>query len=271
MFRKILFGWFVVCFFLTIQTFAQTKNFTAGEIAGTYSISGVWDSQDITLNEDGSYAVIRTSDWCEVNPEEASDCLNYYRESGSFSLAGNIVRFNIAQYRRFDPEGKSKDDPPPNYELVIIKWSERIYLIKKDSLKQFADAVNMKVEPRKTTLSFSYNYFYPRRENIENPVSGPPELPGGWNDFLLKKPVKAVVLKIKTQNGERIAVIDKGSRAGLKIGMQMVTDFFPNGSEVISVNKSSALVKLKNDLKKGDQIRSYYDPENWFLDLGFVN
>jgi hypothetical protein len=271
MFWKALLSFFVVCFFLTVKTSAQNANFTAEELTGTYSISGNWDSRHITLNKDGTYFALYSSDWCEVNPEDSKDCLNYYKESGNFSIAGNTLKFNILKYRRFDPEGKLKDSPPQNYEFLIIKWSERFYLIHKDSLKEFANAVNMKLEPRKSPFALRYNYFYLRREGIEKAVNDLPDLPGGWNDFLLKKPVKAIILKVENQNDNKIAVINKGSKDGLKVGMHVVTGFSPDGSEIISVKKSSATVKLKNDLKKGDKVRSYYDPDNWFLGIGFVD
>ncbi len=268
MFWKALISFFAVCFFLSAKTSAQNAGFTAQELAGTYSISNVWVSQNIALNQDGTYSTLNTSDVCEQNPADSTDCLNYDRESGDFLIEGNVLKFNILNYRRFDPEGKLKDKPPQNYELLVIKWSERFYLIPKDSLKEFANAVNMKLEPRRNTMTLHYDYFYLRREGIEKAVKGLPDLPDGWNDFLLKKPVTATVLKINKQNGEIFAVINKGSNAGLKVGMQMMRmiTIFPDGSEIISVTKSSATIKLKYEsLKKGDKVRTYFDLNNWIL------
>jgi hypothetical protein len=271
MFWKTLRAFSAGCFLLTAAAFAQNANFTPRELSGHYSMSSAYGSSDLALNEDGTYFAGSTSDICEVNPKDPNDCLNYYQESGTFSIAGNVVKFNILKYRRYDPEDKLKDKPPQNYEFLIIKWSERFYLLREDSLKDFANAINMKMEPRQSTLISRYDYFYLRREGTEKPVAGLPDLPGGWNDFLLKKRVTATILRIKIQNGKRIAVIDRGTDDGLKVGMQMIARVFPDGSEIVSVNKSLALVELTGEtlktVKKGDQVTTNYDSNNWYLKL----
>ncbi|MBS1795647.1 MAG: hypothetical protein JSS81_17460 [Acidobacteria bacterium] len=264
---------FLCCAFLTTGAFAQTARFTPAEIAGTYSISSEFFSHNIILRPDGTFAASAMSDSCEVNPKNPNDCLNYPQDSGTFSVSGSIVRFRVLNYRRWASPNQSIIPPSRYFEKIVLKWSERFYLLDKTELKNFANAVNLRTEPRKDTGIGFANYFFLRREGVETPVVGLPDLPGGWNDLLLKAPVRATVLSIKSADGKRFAVIDKGRDDGLKIGMQMVTWFFPSGSEIVAVTKKTATVRMKSRsaegqefLEPGDVISTRFEPF-WFMKL----
>lgn len=159
------------------------------------------------------------------------------------------------------------------------EWSGRIYLLYESDLENFANAVNLGIEPRATLISNDYSSpwygsFYLRSGDEHKKVRGSPPLPEPWRSFLLSGPVTATVISIRESKQSEVhtavtATIDKGSRDGLKVGMRLLTrDENPSpwgGTKVISVGEETALIStvlVRSELKVGDKISSRYEPKD---------
>src|SRR5262245_39443580 len=77
-------------------------------------------------------------------------------------------------------------------ELVLVRWSDRRYLVPADDLVGFCNAVNSGDEPR-SSLKGRYML---ARADVGKPVSGWPEVAPEYRDDLLAEPVEAVVVSV---------------------------------------------------------------------------
>jgi hypothetical protein len=263
---------FVVCLVLAVSISAQ-QTLNAKELAGTFVAGHNFGGSSITLDADGTYS------------QNSGACTMATKESGKYVLADRVIRFTILEYTGIQFSGESKeidlfdsqarkeffgyrDDEKveplkTEFTLLPVKWGERIYLIDEGNLKDFANAINLGLEPRKELTSQPYyGQFYLRESDLPKSVSGKPSLPAEWQSFLLSKPVTAKIVAIAAQGKTKIATINRGSRDGLKVGMKLLVkeqEPSPWGKEgeVLAVEERTAKVQV-DDLKVGDLLNSNY-------------
>lgn len=260
----------------------STANSDLQELAGNYIYSSGFVGAEFVLSGDGKYRYNTFSDCCDP----------VWMESGSYALQDNVLHFKatektLQEYRRkynlLDPEQAviavqtiyhrsiSANDTRTEYDMQLIRWGERLYLVAPDKLNVFTAAVNSGVEPRRSTIDRNYlaEGFFLRirdmdkatRENLElsgqsssaihekqiGAANGNPVLPEPWNSYLQAAPIKATVTKIESQSERNTYQINKGSADGVKVGMTFVGENqeidLDNLLFVISVEEDSAIVK----------------------------
>jgi hypothetical protein len=258
---------------------------SVAKFAGTYVVGHEFGGGSFTLAADGRYSAV-----------SGSDDGTSISQSGTYVLDGGILRFTVEREvgRRMggakeidllDPNGRKEmfgDSPAGEFEreftLLPVTWSERVYLLYERDLKDFADAINLGLEPRSTLTAepFSepyYGAFYLRKGDERKQVRGSPSLPAKWLSYLLSKPVTATVVSIEeTVKGKSgasyTATIDKGSSDGLRAGMRLLMDGEePSpwlGTEVVSVAEKTARVRarqINSELKIGNRLSTRNDPK----------
>lgn len=258
------------------------------KFAGTYVTGHEFGGGSLTLDDDGRFS-----------EGGGSDDGTQISTSGTYELSDGRLRFIIVKHTgRRGSEGKEFNllDPQDRkemfgdsgggkiekeFEMLPIEWSGRIYLLYERDLKNFADAVNLGIEPRSTLTSNSYSSpwygsFYLRSGDEQKKATGNPPLPEQWLSYLLSKPVTAKVISIEEVKKYQwrttfTGTINKGSRDGLKVGMRLLTeDEDPSpwgGTEVISVAEKTAKIRtdlVRSELKVGDKISSRYEPKDLY-------
>lgn len=154
--------------------------------------------------------------------------------------------------------------------LTIVPWSERVYLIAEDELADFANAINLGVEPRYE----SGGSFFLRDEDLMKLVSSRPSLPPAYAKLLLERPIDAKLISVGGRppdpgcdpEHESVVVLDAGRRAGVLPGMEFVaTGAGEHGyAKVLRVNERSSLARFsrysKNDPKprRGWRVSTVY-------------
>lgn len=256
----------VISFLFTINAAAQERPGPA-ELAGHYFAGHDFGGSTITLKAEGTYS------------DNSGSCTYSTEESGTFVVAGSAVRFKMLKYTAkqygseheidlFDNQARKqffgyRDDEQiapvtTDYTLLTVKWGGRIYLLDQDNLSYFANAINLGFEPRAESTSEPFiGSFYLREGDEKKRVSGLPSLAKEWLPFVLKKPVNATVVSVYGDERETIALINKGSRAGLKVGMWLVGKDEPSRwsrIEVISVEETFAKVQVAGEINAGDRL-----------------
>lgn len=277
MLRK-CFSLFLLCgVILIFDSSVKSQTFSLEELAGEYTAGHEFFAGTITLEKDGNYKI------------ESGGCTDSFFESGNYTIDSGILHFKVLKsIRKSHSDDKeinlleeTKDSESAkiltNYEMFPIKWSNRIYLIEKENLKGFVNAINLGIEPRNTLTSRLYlGTFYVRASEksklppfLLEPITGIPVLPDVWNSYLLKKPVSAKVLSIEGEKNNQTAIINRGSSDGLKIGMRLIIDSQEpspwSGVEVIEVENKSARVKVYDKLKIGDKLSSKFTFKDNYL------
>lgn len=275
---------FLILLFSVTQSTAQQESIFK-KFAGTYITGHEFGGGSIKLEADGTFSDARGSD----DGTEIST-------SGSYTLLDGVLHFLITkqagkragddkEFNLLNPEernemfrGLDKGEVEREVKLLPIEWSKRIYLIYENELKNFTNAINLGIEPRTSLISERYSSpwygsFYLRSGDERKKVVGNPNLPEKWRTFLLSKPLVATVIGVqKIEKREFVTIItatvNKGTRNGLKVGMQLLVEgeepSLWNGTEVISVKKGTAKIQawlLRNELKVGDKLRTRYKPK----------
>lgn len=270
-----------------IQSLAQQED-VFKRFAGTYVTGHEFGGGALTLDADGRFSV-----------GGGSDDGTQISTSGTYTLSNGRLRFIIVkstgkrgsegkEFNLLDPQDRKEmfgdsgsGTIEKEFEMVPIEWSGRTYLLYERDLKNFVDAVNLGIEPRSTLTSNRYSSpwygsLYLRSGDEKKKVEGNPSLPEQWLSFLLDKPITAKVISIEEIRKHQwsttfTAVINKGSRDGLKVGMKLLTeDEEPSpwgGTEVISVAEKTAKIRtelVRSELKVGDKISSRYEPRNLY-------
>lgn len=252
--------------------------------AGTYVVGHEFGGGSFKLEADGRYSA-----------GSGSDDGTATSESGTYLLSDGVLRFTVlkATGRRMgdakeinllDPSGlkemfggSASKEFEREFTMMPITWSDRIYLINESDLKDFADAINLGLEPRSMlTSAFSepyYGAFYLRKGDEQKQVRGNPSLPAKWLSYLLIRPVMATVISIEKVVKERfgtnyMSTIDKGSSDGLKVGMRLLTDGEEpspwSGTDIVSVAEKTAKIRTQGivtELRVGDRLSTRDDPE----------
>ena len=255
-----------------ILTFVVTAAASAGivaqqqnsDLAGSYLHRFEWGGSRITLKNNGTFS------------SESSDCTQVRTRSGSYSVANNVVTFTMLKLtlRSFSDDKEhdltkrkarkkylDTDEPfkPESWELQIVRWGERIYLMDRELFGSFIQAINRGFEPRKVDGYRTYYGAIYLREGDENRgVDGPPLLPAEFLRDLLAAPVIATILTIKPEGDLIVATIDRGSADGLKQEMELISTVATlpvfQAFRIRSVTENSAEVYIWGEVKVGDRL-----------------
>lgn len=233
------------------------------ELVSSYLYRHEWGGTRITLKNNGTFT------------KASGDCTGVTTEYGRYSWSNNVVRLKTVKVTRRSNGSKKEydvtklkarkkildtDEPfkPYSWELHIVSWGERVYLLYADGFRDFIEAINLGFEPRSVD---GYRAFYGAiylREGDENkPAPGPPPLPAEFLRELLPVPVIATIVEIKTEGENQIATIDRGSADGLREKMTLVPTiptFVYNAFWIKSITEHSANLYVFGDLKVGAQL-----------------
>jgi hypothetical protein len=230
----------------------------------------------VTLGSDGTFH------------NDSGSCTFTTKESGTYVLSQGTLRFTISKYtgshngadhevdlsnaklRRefFQYPEDGKDEPlKTEFTLFPIKWGERIYLIYENDVADFTNAINLGLEPREPGPQLNYyGMFFLRKGDEEKPTNGKPSLPPKWQALLLSQPIIATIVRVEAKEGAKekvqVATIDKGSAAGVKVGMKFIaTDqepaFWSDDGVVLSVEATSAKIQTYDRLV-GESLTTKY-------------
>src|SRR5258706_3078216 len=248
------------------------------DLIGTYTHGGGYASSAITIERDGRYHT------------NASDCTQEYYEAGTYSFKTDVICFvttkrTVKSHGETDDQAKDLLDPKVyremyheeltaearEEELIPVKWGERLYLMPKEYLIEFCNAINLGLEPRKSVGTDWYlGSSYLRNGDENKNVSGHPSLSSDLIDLLLEKPVEGEIINIEREGETKVAIINRGTEAGLKPGMRMILTkpgFWDgpslwSGLVVISATYNLARLKVLEDVKLGDKVSSKYVPRD---------
>jgi hypothetical protein len=152
-----------------------------------------------------------------------------------------------------------------SWELQVVRWGERIYLMNPKVIGSFVEAINLGFEPRSVDgYRTHYGEIYLREGDAIKRVTGPPPLSEEFLRDLLPAPVIVTVLGLKTEGVTTLATIDRGSADGLKQDMWLVpvTPIFSyeplQPFRIKSVAEHSAEVFVFGDIKVGDQMSTRF-------------
>jgi len=271
----------LICFatvLLSSAAYAQQSEQQPLDLVGTYTHGGGFASSSITIEPDGRFHT------------RSSDCTQEYYDGGTYTFKAGVISFTTVK-RTVKSHGESDDaakdllDPKvykemyhqeltaeAKEELIPLKWDDRLYLVPKENLIEFCNAINLGLEPRNSLGTGWYlGSSYLRNGDEKKPAKGLPSLSNELIDLLLKKPVEAEVISIEREGETEVAIINKGSEAGLKPGMRLVLTrprFWdgPNlwsGLVVISATYHLARLKVLEEVKLGDKVSSKYVPREY--------
>src|SRR5215471_14061657 len=226
----------VLIFFASVVTSApaQVNNQVAAaddskkELIGEYLYSTGFDGASYTIRFDGVYEYVTFSDCCDP----------VWRESGSYTLRDNLLHFTITTktlngYDVLDPKqaaaayqkvyGQLSSEVKPGeikteYDMQVVRWGARVYLIEPDEMKPFVTAVSLGIEPRAQIINLNYSgKFFLRRGDERKAVTGKPALPERWMSYL--SPIRAKVTKIEFKDQKEIYTVNKVTADGVEVGM----------------------------------------------------
>jgi len=265
---KYLFLTFTTLGFLVIPCTGQQRQSNSASLVGTYYIGHNFGGSTLVLNADGSYE------------KTSHDCTTEYFQSGSYVLSAKGLRFQIRKYTASgngsnvemnlldldqlkEVFGKDSKAIETEFDLVPVRWSDRSYLIDVQDLGNFANAINLGLEPRaRLSAEPYYGSFYLRSGDERKKVSGYPELPQDWLLILLKKPVTGTVVAVRGEADATLITIDKGRKNGLRAGMRLLAQneepSLWGGAQIVSVTNSSAIVRTGRGITLGDKLTTKY-------------
>lgn len=144
---------------------------------------------------------------------------------------------------------KPNQDFGTSIAFFPLRWGTRVYLVATNKLVDFCNCINDGSEPRVQC----YGSHYLREKDWDKPVSGRPEIPVPWAEYLISKPIKGEIVYLVNNNE---AWINIGSDNGLREGMTL-TAWKSNPWTVISVRisvleKDRCLIKHEWDDEKLD-------------------
>ena len=245
---------------VTVPTFAQQPT----ELVGSYLFRFEWGGTRLTLKVNGTFV------------QESSDCTGITTATGPYICQNGLCEFTTQKlYRRGYDEKKQHDltkpkerkrhldtdEPftPDRFQLQVINWGDRIYLMDNRQFASFIAAINLGFEPRAVDGYRPLYGFIFLREGDENKlVQGRPHLPNEFLANLLPAPITATVVKLETVDKKSIATIDRGNADGLRTEMPMVQvepkSFYYDSYWIIEVDAHSAKVQVFGDVKVGDQL-----------------
>lgn len=174
---------------------------------------------------------------------EWTGCLGTYdKAEGTFEIQEKTV--SLA------PNGPVESACRINHKIFhIIHWDKLIYLVPEADMLEFCNDINQ-------GMGTEYIFSFLNEKNNKKKPKGLPDLPGNWNNFLLRAPVAGKILDVTGDN----AILDSGTNKGILPGMEL-TATAPKEKAwarltIISVSPDRSVAKVENDLdekiKKGD-------------------
>lgn len=234
------------------------------DLVGSYVYRSEFGGGRITLKNDGTFT------------SQSGGHTEVTTRSGPYSVADNVVRFtmkkltmhSVSDYKEHDLTKRKErkkyldtDEPfkPESWELQIVRWGRRIYLMDRELFRSFIEAINRGFEPRAVEgYRTDYGDIYLREGDENKMADGRPSLPEEFLRDLLAAPVVATILTIKPEGRFTVATIDRGSAHGLKEDMELVsTDSTPPvhlAFRIRSVTENSAEVYIWGAVKVGDKL-----------------
>jgi len=189
-------------------------------------------------------------------------CLGKYAElSGRASLRDSVLEL--------EPDQTPKPGLPESQiplHLTVVPWESRIYLVPADELVEFADAVNLRLEPREE----AHGRYLLRVRDWRKRVRGDPGLPASAMPFLLRAPVRGRVLRLLEAGN---AEIDRGADLGLRVGHHLwvvAADHQVAIGTVLSVTADRAILEHDKDglsFAAGQDVLGRLEPEVVFRGL----
>jgi hypothetical protein len=253
---------------------AQQSEQRSLDLIATYTHGSTYASSAITIEREGRYH------------SNSSDCTQEYYEAGTYTFKAGVLSFvttrrTVKGHGEGDDQAKDLLDPkvykeqyhqePPaddrKDELIPVTWGERLYLMPEDSMVEFCNAINLGLEPRSSLGARWYlGSFYLRDGDEKKKAKGHPSLSSDLIALLLEKPIAAEIINIERENKTTVAVINKGSEAGLKPGMRLVLTvprFWTepslwSGLVVTSVTDTVAKLQVFEDVTIGDKVNSKF-------------
>ncbi len=233
------------------------------DLVGSYVFRFQFGGGEIVLKNNGRFT------------SSSGGCTDVSTASGPYKVSNNVIRFTTLKLttrslsdnkehdltkRKARKKYLDTDEPfkPYSWELMIVRWGERVYLLNAKTVDAFVRAINLGFEPRAVEgYRDFYGDFYLRTGDENKPVTGRPPLPEQFLRDLLPGPVLATVMEVKTEDNVAVATIDRGRAHGLKEKMKLVPTTamdFLQAYEIISIADHSAQVKVYGPLKVGDQV-----------------
>lgn len=256
------------------STQAQQSEQASLDLSGTYTHGGEFGGSAITIEPDGRFHT------------NSSNCTEKYYEAGTYTFKAGVLSFvttkrTVKGHSESDDQAKDLLDPKVykeiyqqepaaddrRDELIPVTWGERLYLMHKASMVEFCNAINLGLEPRSSLGTDWYlGAFYLRDGDENRKAEGHPSFSKDLIALLLEKPIEAEIINIERENQKIVAVINKGSEAGLKPGMRLCltapefwdTPSLWSGPVVISVTYGLARLSVDEDVKIGDKVNSKF-------------
>jgi hypothetical protein len=221
--------------------------------AGTYDRGyGASPDESLTILPDGRVAFRWTqSSGCSAF---SAKNLGFSRLTDGVLILNFLLRDGQSPYKSDGEFGRTEFQT--QVEFLPVSWGQRTYLIPKEDMLGFCNAINQGLEPRNRAEGLSYL----RADDWKKGVAGWPELPAEWMPFLLREPVLGTILEL--MEGFR-ARVDLGSKVGIRPGMELSVQgerLFPGRGKVMSVEPDSCIVALpeysETRLKPGQMVGS---------------
>ena len=160
-------------------------------------------------------------------------------EGGRARAKDGVLKLTVERVKKY-PRPAGADGGWHLDNLSQVTWGGRLYLVAEAQWMAFCNAINQGKEPR----SDEYGDFFLRNGDEKKAVTGLPSVPESWDRYLLKEPIRAVVVKVLPFGGTRINI---GSASGLKKGMELVPsrEFLFSDQVVDSVEENSAVIRTE--------------------------
>lgn len=249
---------------LAISVHAQQKT-QAPEFVGKF----ISPYSTITLDSTGRYR----ENWGD-DTTESYESGKYTYEGGKLSVlvARTGARFHGDKHwhNLFDSKTYRKfngDDPPRplQREFSLVKWGDRLYLMKRESFAAFVNVINFGIEPRDNNGCVwpVVGAFHLRDGDEKKTVVGDPSLPDNLVEMILPKPVEAMIIGIEGDGDDKVAILDRGIEAGLRPGMRLLLGRGQpklwGGMQILSVTDHSARMSLDEKATIGDKVTSKFE------------
>jgi len=206
-----------------------------GGIAGTHCRGdGAPPDESITILPDGRVAFR----WIQSSGCSATSATNlsFAQLTGGLLILSLLIRDGQSPFKSDGEWGR--EELKTRIECLPVSWGERTYLIPREDVLGFCNAINQGSEPRNQPQGL----IYLRADDWKKRVAGLPELPTEWMPYLLREPVLGTILELM-EGGQ--ARVDLGSKVGIRPGMELsVQDELPHSCrfKVISVEPDSCVV-----------------------------
>lgn len=250
----------VLLHLLALQSLAHPTH-SKSDFGGTYIIGNPSYAACLHLDARGTFRIFDAKGSGHISLD--GNC-NYKRGgSGTYLFSQGVLKFTLLKAIHWQ-HSFAGNESKTAFILFPVRWSGRLYLLDEEALADFANAINLGLEPRRSLITENYyGLFYLRKGDETKEVSGNPSLPQKWLSLLLEKPVEAQVTEVASGCSEAILTIDKGSAAGLKTGMRLIRDDAAEPSLssdplIVSVEQDSAKLKARGGWKAGDKLKTRF-------------